>query len=157
MIRPERIGHAVIKVRDLDRSRKFYTEVLGMQIMKDVSEIRAVFLANHGRDHHELALFEIGSEAEAPNPKAVGLAHIAFRLGSQEELEAAYHELKDKGVPSTSLSTTASPGASISRTRTATSSKSTAITTPPNMSSTPTPIWGWRSSSTPRRTRGCAT
>ena len=99
MIRPERIGHAVIKVRDLDRSRKFYTEVLGMQIMKDVSEIRAVFLANHGRDHHELALFEIGSEAEAPNPKAVGLAHIAFRLGSQEELEAAYHELKDKGVP----------------------------------------------------------
>ncbi len=99
MIRPERLGHAVIKVRDLDRSRQFYTEVLGMQIMKDVPEIRAVFLANHGRDHHELALFEIGSEAEAPNHKAVGLAHIAFRLTTQEELEAAYHELKEKGVP----------------------------------------------------------
>ena len=99
MIRPERIGHAVIKVRDLDRSRKFYTEVLGMQVMKDVPEIRAVFLANHGRDHHELALFEIGSTAEAPNPKAVGLAHLAFRLSSQEALKAAYEELKDKGVP----------------------------------------------------------
>ena len=99
MIRPERIGHAVIKVRDLERSRKFYTEVLGMQIMKDVPEIPGVFLANHGRDHHELALFEVGAEAEAPSAKAVGLLHIAFRLGSQEELEAAYHELKDKGVP----------------------------------------------------------
>jgi catechol 2,3-dioxygenase-like lactoylglutathione lyase family enzyme len=30
MIRPERIAHVVIKVRDLERSRKFYTEVLGM-------------------------------------------------------------------------------------------------------------------------------
>ena len=99
MIRPERIGHAVIKVRDLDRSRKFYTEVLGMQVMKDVSEIRAVFLANNGRDHHELALFEIGFEAEAPNPKAVGLLHIAFRLRSEDELQAAYAELKEKGVP----------------------------------------------------------
>jgi len=31
MIRPERIGHVVIKVRNLERSRKFYTEVLGME------------------------------------------------------------------------------------------------------------------------------
>ena len=99
MIRPERIGHAVIKVRDLDRSRKFYTEVLGMQVMKDVSEIRAVFLANNGRDHHELALFEVGPNAEAPNPRAVGLLHIAFRLRSEEELVAAYQELKAKDVP----------------------------------------------------------
>ena len=99
MIRPERIGHAVIKVRDLERSRTFYTEVLGMQIMKDVPEIRAVFLANNGRDHHELALFEIGSQAEAPSASSVGLLHIAFRLRSQDELKAAYEELKEKGVP----------------------------------------------------------
>jgi len=36
MIHPERIAHVVIKVRDLERSRKFYTEILGMQVMKDV-------------------------------------------------------------------------------------------------------------------------
>ena len=99
MIRPERLGHVVLKVRDLDRSRTFYTEVLGMQVMKDVPEIRAVFLANHARDHHEIALFEVGADAESPQSRQVGLAHVAFRLRSEADLEAAYRELKAKQVP----------------------------------------------------------
>ncbi len=99
MIRPERIGHVVIKVRDLERSKKFYTEVLGMQVMQGVPEIGAVFLANHARDHHEIALFQIGPNAESPKPNQIGLAHIAFRLQSEEELQAAYEELKAKDVP----------------------------------------------------------
>ena len=99
MIRPERIAHVVIKVRDLERSKKFYTEVLGMQVMKDVPEIGAVFLANQARDHHEIALFQIGPNAESPKPNQVGLLHIAFRLRSEEELKAAYEELKAKDVP----------------------------------------------------------
>ncbi len=99
MIRPERIAHVVIKVRDLERSKKFYTEVLGMQVMKDVPKIGAVFLANHARDHHEIALFQISPTAELPKPNQVGLAHIAFRLRSEEELQAAYEELKAKDVP----------------------------------------------------------
>ena len=99
MIRPERIAHVVIKVRDLERSKKFYTEVLGMQVMKDTPEIRGVFLANHTRDHHEIALFQIGPDAESPQPGQTGLAHIAFRLRSEEELKAAYEELKAKDVP----------------------------------------------------------
>ena len=99
MIRPERIGHVVIKVRDLERSKKFYTEVLGMQVMHRVPEIGAVFLANHARDHHEIALFQIGPNAESPKPNQIGLAHIAFRLRCEEELQAAYEELKAKDVP----------------------------------------------------------
>ena len=99
MIRPERIAHVVIKVSDLARSKKFYTEVLGMQVMKDTPEIGAVFLSNHTRDHHEIALFQIGPDAELPRPDQVGLAHIAFRLRSEEELKAAYEELKAREVP----------------------------------------------------------
>ena len=34
--------------------------------MKHVPEIKAVFLSFNGRDHHEIALFEIGAQAEAP-------------------------------------------------------------------------------------------
>ena len=99
MIRPERIAHVVIKVRDVEVSRKFYTEILGMQVMKNVPEIGAVFLANHARDHHEIALFQVGADAESPKAKQVGLAHIAFRLRSERELEEAYQELKAKKVP----------------------------------------------------------
>jgi catechol-2,3-dioxygenase len=39
IIRPERIGHVVIKVRNLERSRKFYTEVLDMDVMMEVPAI----------------------------------------------------------------------------------------------------------------------
>jgi catechol 2,3-dioxygenase len=99
MIHPERIAHVVVKVRDLERSRKFYTEVLGMQVMKYVPEIRAVFLSFNGRDHHEVALFEIGPQAEGPKMNQVGLLHFAFRMRNEEDLRAAYQEFKEKGVP----------------------------------------------------------
>lgn len=109
MIRPDRIGHVVIKVRDLERSRKFYSEVLGLQVMKEVPEIRAVFLASNGRDHHELALFEVGPQAETPRANEIGLMHIAFRLRTEEELRAAYQDLKARGV---SISFTVNHGVS---------------------------------------------
>jgi catechol 2,3-dioxygenase len=99
MIRAERIGHVVLKVRNLERSRKFYTEVLGMDVMKDVPAIRGVFLANDRRDHHEIALFEVGPDADGLQPKQIGLSHIAFRLRNEQELRAAYQELKENKVP----------------------------------------------------------
>jgi catechol 2,3-dioxygenase len=89
MIRPERIGHVVIKVRNLERSRKFYTEVLGMDVMMEIPAIHGVFLANNRRDHHEIALFEVGPEAAGLQAKQIGLAHIAFRLRTEAELRAA--------------------------------------------------------------------
>src|SRR5713226_6035555 len=99
MIRPERIAHVVLKVRNLARSRKFYTQVLGMDVMKESPEIGMLFLASNGRDHHEIALLEIGPQAEAPRANEIGLVHIAFRLENEEKLQAAYKELKEKRVP----------------------------------------------------------
>jgi catechol 2,3-dioxygenase len=99
MIHAERIAHAVIKVRDLEKSRKFYTEVLGMDVMNHSPEIGILFLANNRRDHHELALLQIGPQAETPSANAIGLLHIAFRLRNEAELRAAYAELKEKHVP----------------------------------------------------------
>jgi catechol 2,3-dioxygenase len=99
MIHPERIAHIVLKVRNLEESKKFYTETLGLQVMKDVPQLRAVFLSFNGRDHHEIALFEIGAKAEAPQASQTGMLHFAMRLRTEEDLVAAYKELKEKGVP----------------------------------------------------------
>jgi catechol 2,3-dioxygenase len=99
MIRPERIAHVVLKVRDLERSKQFYTELLGMDVMSEMPNPRILFLANNRRDHHEIALLEVGQQAPAPPANAVGLVHVAFRLRSEEELRAAYTELKEKNVP----------------------------------------------------------
>jgi catechol 2,3-dioxygenase len=99
MLHPERIAHVVLKVRNLEQSQKFYTETLGMRVIKDVPQLRAVFLSFNGRDHHEIALFEIGAKAEAPKPNQTGMLHVAFRLRTEDDLVAAYKELKEKGVP----------------------------------------------------------
>jgi catechol-2,3-dioxygenase len=55
MICPERIGHVVLKVRDLERSKKFYAEVMGLEVMKVEPSIKMAFFASNGRDHHEIA------------------------------------------------------------------------------------------------------
>jgi len=99
MIKPERIGHVVIKVRDVERSKKFYTEVLGLQLMMELPQLKIAFFASNGRDHHELACAEVGADAAGKQHKQIGLAHIAFRLRDEDHLRAAYREFKEKNVP----------------------------------------------------------
>ncbi len=98
MIRPQRIAHVVIKVRDLDRSKKFYMDVMGLDLMGEIPQPRVAFLAAHRRDHHEIGLLEVGPQAGDPKPSDVGLVHIAFRLETEQELVAAYRELKERDV-----------------------------------------------------------
>lgn len=98
MIHPDRLGHVVIKVRDLERSRNFYTALLGLEVMGEVPEFRLLFLASNRRDHHELGLMEVGPNAEPGQSSQVGLLHIAFRLRNFDELREAYQDLKRWGV-----------------------------------------------------------
>ena len=44
-------------------------------------------------------MFEIGKNAEAPKANQVGMLHCAFRMRNEDDLQAAYQELKEKGVP----------------------------------------------------------
>ena len=67
MIHPDRIGHVVIKVRDIERSRKFYRDVMGLQLMMELPRPKMAFFASNGRDHHEIACMEVGKD-----PGAVG-------------------------------------------------------------------------------------
>ncbi len=98
MIHPHRLGHLVIKVRDLERSKKFYTEVLGLELMGEVPQFKIAFLAANRNDHHELGLLEVGSEADGGKFEQVGLLHFAFRMKSYDELRDAYRELKAHNV-----------------------------------------------------------
>ena len=99
MIEPDRIGHVVIKVRDLERSKKFFTEVMGLTLMMELQPIKMAFFASHARDHHEIACMEVGADADRQHAKQIGLVHIAFRLNDEEHLKRAYKELKRHDVP----------------------------------------------------------
>jgi len=95
MIQARRLGHVVLKVRDAAKSRDFYTRTLGLKVAHEDLQRGTVFLS-FGREHHDLALFQLatGEIADAAQP---GLHHMAWQLGSFEELQAAYKELKAMG------------------------------------------------------------
>jgi catechol-2,3-dioxygenase len=96
MIQARKLGHVVLKVRDAARSRDFYTRALGLKVAHEDLERGAVFLS-FGREHHDLALFQLAT-GQPPDATQPGLHHVAWQLGSFDELKAAYQELKTLGM-----------------------------------------------------------
>jgi catechol 2,3-dioxygenase len=90
-----RIGHAHLKVRDLDRAVSFYERFLGQRVRERVGRI--VFLSASDI-HHELALQEVGPRAVAPGAGSVGLFHVAFEVPDKAALSECYRKLRDGGI-----------------------------------------------------------
>ena len=92
-----KLGHIVLNVRDVERSARFYTELLGFEISDVYPEEMVpggmVFLRCNP-DHHGIAL--VGSmTAVAEN---VELNHIAFEVATLEEVMRARDHLREHGV-----------------------------------------------------------
>ena len=97
-IRIKKLGHVVIQVRDLERSMRFYTEVLNFRV-SDRGRGGAVFLTAVG-DHHTIGLFPSdGENAEKPSDGAIRLHHFAMQVGSLEELFEIRSYLQERGIP----------------------------------------------------------
>ena len=95
MIQARKLGHIVLKVRDAAKSRDFYTRALGLKVAHEDLNRGTVFLS-FGKEHHDLALFQLAS-GEPPEAERPGMHHMAWQLGSMDELREAYHELKSLG------------------------------------------------------------
>jgi Predicted ring-cleavage extradiol dioxygenase len=98
------LGHVVLYVRDIERSTRFYRDVLGWrQILPPAGESGpfAAFSAPSGRTHHELLLIEVGPDAAAlPEGRRVGLYHFGLKVGdSDDELREALRRLEETGTP----------------------------------------------------------
>ena len=101
------LGHIVLYVREIERSVRFYRDVLGWrQILPGDGEqaVRApfaAFSAPSGRTHHELLLIEVGKDAAAqPEGRRVGLYHFGLKVGdSDDELREALARLTETGTP----------------------------------------------------------
>jgi len=91
------IGHIVLRVRDLDKSAPFYTEVLGM---KEVTRNgRGMAFFTFDANHHDIALMETGQDQPNAPPKSPGLAHLALKIGTTlDELREARDWLEAHGV-----------------------------------------------------------
>lgn len=92
-----KISHVVLRVADLERSVRFYTEVMGFRVSDAYPETmmpgRMVFLRCND-DHHGIALVG-GAGGPADNSE---LHHFAFEVGSLDELFRARAHLERHGV-----------------------------------------------------------
>jgi len=91
------LGHIVLYVRDVERSRQFYRDVLGW---KEIVGEGPMAMFSSGRTHHELLLLEVGPNA-APIPpgRRIGMYHFGLKIGTtDDELREALKTLADAGA-----------------------------------------------------------
>jgi catechol-2,3-dioxygenase len=95
----KRLNHAVLYVRNVERSVKFYEEALGFSVNSQMPG--AAFLNAPGGDNdHDLGLFEVG-DAAGPNPagrSTVGLYHLAWEVETLRELQEVGQRLGRLGA-----------------------------------------------------------
>ena len=95
----KRVGHLVLRVKDIERSKRFFEDILGFPVVGQ-NERGMVFFSTDVKDnHHMLAIMPAKEGAAMPTPDHVGMQHVSFELESFAELQDAYRGLKEKGVP----------------------------------------------------------
>lgn len=92
------LHHIAIICSDYERSKKFYIEILGLNIICEVYRAERqsykIDLVLNGQYVVELFSFP-DPPARVSRPEAAGLRHIAFGVA---DIEAAKSELESKGV-----------------------------------------------------------
>ena len=94
-----RLNHAVLYVRDAERSAAFYRDVLGFRAV--MSMPGAVFLQAPGSTNdHDLGIFSVGDDAAASpaGRGSVGLYHLAWEVDTLAELQRLEHRLREAGA-----------------------------------------------------------
>ena|SRR5579871_3635758 len=95
----ERLGHAVLKVRDVNRAEAFYHGVLGLPVAARMQDRLAMTFFTLG-NHHDFAVVGVGPDGPDPADDSPGLFHVAFKVGeSLDDLRAVKKELEAAGVP----------------------------------------------------------
>jgi len=99
-MRLARLGHVLLRVIDVERSKAFYSTVLGFHVVEEDPEHGGVFMALDGHAH-TVDLFPVlpaPGDADLSAPGRVGVGHFAFMVDDESALEEAYWALQDQGV-----------------------------------------------------------
>ena len=88
------VRHAVLAVRDPQRSIAFYTDILGMELVTFLEDMQMAFLS-FGDHDHDLAVMKVPDDEPVGSP---GLAHTAIEVdGGPEQLRALHATLLERG------------------------------------------------------------
>jgi catechol 2,3-dioxygenase len=92
-----RIGHVHLKVAELDRSLRFYQDLLGFELTQRMGS-QAAFLSAGGY-HHHIGLNTWNSRGAAPPASgAIGLRSFEITLPNAEELYRVLERARAAGI-----------------------------------------------------------
>jgi catechol-2,3-dioxygenase len=96
----QRLNHAVLYVRNLERSVGFYPEALRFRIVSHMPGRAAFLQAEASTNDHDLGLFAVGSAAGASEAgrATVGLYHLAWEVDTLAELQRIADVLTERGA-----------------------------------------------------------
>lgn len=95
-----RIGHIHLKVADLERSLRFYRDLLGFEVQQFYGDAAAFISA--GGYHHHIGLNTWYSKNGGPAPRnTAGLFHTAILYPTRKDLGVALKRLVDAQYPLT--------------------------------------------------------
>lgn len=97
MVSVTRLNHAVLYVRELERSVQFYTSILGFVEVARMGTRMAFLRAAGSNNHHDLGLMALGSQAPASTRGAIGLYHLAWEVQRIEDLATVAKLLREEG------------------------------------------------------------
>lgn len=94
-----RLGHMHLQVADIPTARRFYSEVLGFDVVVDMERWGALFVSAGGY-HHHLGLNTWQSRGGRPAPEGSGgLRYFTIVLPDAEALASVLARLQAEGVP----------------------------------------------------------
>ncbi|NRA83443.1 MAG: VOC family protein [Gammaproteobacteria bacterium] len=95
--KPTKLGHLVLKVRDVQASVKFYQEVVGLSV-SDWIDDRMVFL-RASSDHHDLALLQLPpDQINHQDPLQSRIEHFSYHVDSIDEIKKIADMLQQRGI-----------------------------------------------------------
>jgi len=100
MMPVQRLNHAVLYVRDVERSVQFYRDVLGFRTLFGMPGKAAFLQAPGSTNDHDLGLFGIGADAgpSQAGKTTVGLYHLAWEVDTLAELQRIEGLLSEHGA-----------------------------------------------------------
>lgn len=114
------IHHLRLTVTDVDRSREFYTSLLGFEVAAESPPVNdptaeAVYQVLWGgvvmvRGNLLMGLRPVAPEGDRFDEDRVGLDHLSFSVDSRDELEQAAEIFDRRGVPHGEIKTLSSFG-----------------------------------------------
>src|SRR4051794_18114503 len=88
MIRYRKLGYVALNVSDINQSKAFYKDMVGLDCVSDKENEPVFFRCS--RDHHNMVLYQTDGEP--------GLKRIGFEMESEEQLELAFKHFQEHGL-----------------------------------------------------------